>query len=107
MVNCAEGDAFNTPDASMVKVFISVVLGKVGEKRVVDASGMMMFLSDDGPTLGVQFSTLVHESDNEPFQVKVVVLLYSSRVIFLVPSQLDEKKATLTFDKETQLSTEL
>ena len=54
-----------------------------------------------GPTFGVQFSTLVQESDNEPFQVSVDSALYSSSVIFFVPSQLEEKKPTLTFESET------
>ena len=63
-----------------------------------------MFFSDDGPAFGVQFSMLVQESDNDPFQVSVVVVLYSSSVIFLVALQVDEKNPTLMFVRETQFS---
>ena len=91
MVNCADEAEFKIPAASMVKVFISVTLGKVGEFSVVEASGMIIFLSDDGPAFGVQFSILVQESDTDPFHVSVDVVLYSSSVIFLFASQVDVK----------------
>ena len=71
IVNWASGTEFNSAAASRFSVFISVNEGKVGECSVVEASGMMMFLSDEGPALGVQFSTLVQESDTEPFHVRV------------------------------------
>ncbi len=68
--------------------------------------GIIIFFAAEGPEFGVQFSTLVHESDTEPFHVIVETVLNSSRVKFLALSKLAGKKATLTFERLTQFSSE-
>src|SRR4030042_578136 len=53
----------------MITVFISVEAGKVGEKRVVAASGIIILETDDGAPTGAQLSGSIHEVLCDPFHV--------------------------------------
>ena len=59
----------NFPTVSIVKFVKAAVDDKIGEFRVVEASGTMTLEILEGDPVGVQFSMVVHPVPCDPFHV--------------------------------------
>src|SRR6187549_3925687 len=99
-VSCAFGSAFTIPPASIVNEPLLAVAGIKGSLGVVAASGIINIVFVDGPPLGVQFVAVIHDVLVDPFHVSEVNAVSSNDNSTL--PKVEEKKATFTFDNDTQ-----